>query len=127
MDKVYINYAAIGRRIKERRKELGLNQRELASRVGLSEGSISKYENGKVEDATLHMIAKFADSLGVSIGWLLGLEVSSMLTRREKYLIDGFNALNQSGKDYLLQTLEMAKVSNPKDSETKKDYGAEAM
>ena len=71
---VSVNYAAIGQRIKEKRKEAGLNQKELAAKVGLSEASVSKYEHGKVEDATHNMLNKFADVLGVSIAWLLGLE-----------------------------------------------------
>ena len=39
---VSVNYAAIGQRIKEKRKEAGLNQKELAAKVGLSEASVSK-------------------------------------------------------------------------------------
>ena len=31
---VSVNYAAIGQRIKEKRKEAGLNQKELAAKVG---------------------------------------------------------------------------------------------
>ncbi|MFV0398461.1 MAG: LexA family protein, partial [Bacteroidales bacterium] len=53
----------------------GLTQKELAAKVSLSEGSVSKYENGKVEDATNTKLNEFAQALGVDIGWLLGLEV----------------------------------------------------
>lgn len=110
---VSVNYAAIGQRIKEKRKEAGLNQKELAARVGLSEASVSKYEHGKVEDATHNMLNKFADVLGVSIAWLLGLEEkpkesTSPLSTEEKRLVDGFRSLNRAGKDYIMQTMDIA-------------------
>ena len=110
---VSVNYAAIGQRIKEKRKEAGLNQKELAAKVGLSEASVSKYEHGKVEDATHNMLNKFADVLGVSIAWLLGLEEkqkenASLLSTEEKRLVDGFRSLNRAGKDYIMQTMVIA-------------------
>ncbi|HYE82653.1 MAG TPA: helix-turn-helix transcriptional regulator [Clostridia bacterium] len=70
---VGLNYVEIGQRIKYRRKELLLTQKELGVKVGLSEGSVSKYEAGKVEDATTTKLNEFATVLGVSISWLLGI------------------------------------------------------
>lgn len=112
---VSVNYVAIGQRIKEKRKEAGLNQKELAAKVGLSEASVSKYEHGKVEDATHTMLTKFAEALGVSVAWLLGMEgkakaaaPAAPLSPEERRLVEGFRSLNRSGKDYILQTLEMA-------------------
>jgi repressor LexA len=74
---VEMNYAAIGDRIRQKRKEIGLTQKELAAKVSLSEGSVSKYENGKVEDATNTKLNEFAQALGVDIGWLLGIPLRS--------------------------------------------------
>lgn len=118
---VSVNYAAIGQRIKEKRKEAGLNQKELAARVGLSEASVSKYEHGKVEDATHNMLNKFADVLGVSVAWLLGLEEkpkesASPLSTEEKRLVDGFRSLNRAGKDYIMQTMEIAVTAYKEES-----------
>ncbi len=74
---------------------------------------MSKYEHGKVEDATHNMLNKFADVLGVSIAWLLGLEEkpkesASPLSTEEKRLVDGFRSLNRAGKDYIMQTMDIA-------------------
>ena len=74
---------------------------------------MSKYEHGKVEDATHNMLNKFADVLGVSIAWLLGLEEkpkesASLLSTEEKRLVDGFRSLNRAGKDYIMQTMDIA-------------------
>lgn len=41
-----LDYVSIGLRIRERRKSLSLTQKELAGMVNLSEGSVSRYENG---------------------------------------------------------------------------------
>jgi transcriptional regulator with XRE-family HTH domain len=71
---VNLNYIEIGRRIRSKRKELGLTQKELGAKVNLSEASVSKYESGKVEEASTTKINEFAEVLGVDIGWLLGIE-----------------------------------------------------
>lgn len=70
---VELNYVNIGQRIKSRRKELRLTQKELGAIVDLSEGSVSKYEAGKVEDATTSKLNDFAIALDVDISWLLGV------------------------------------------------------
>lgn len=110
---VNVNYTAIGHRIKDKRKETGLMQKELAQKVGLSEASISKYEHGKVEDATHNMLIRFAEVLNVSVSWLLGIEEPPQipvpsLSAEEKRLIHNFQRLNRTGKDYILQTMELA-------------------
>jgi transcriptional regulator with XRE-family HTH domain len=71
---VNLNYIEIGKRIRSKRKELGLTQKELGAKVNLSEASVSKYESGKVEDASTAKLNEFAEVLGVDIGWLLGIE-----------------------------------------------------
>lgn len=70
---VNLNYTDIGNRIKSKRKELHLTQKELGQKVGLSESSVSKYESGKVEEATTAKLNEFALALGVDISWLLGI------------------------------------------------------
>lgn len=122
---VSVNYVAIGQRIKEKRKEAGLNQKELAAKVGLSEASVSKYEHGKVEDATHSMLAKFAEALGVSVAWLLGMEskpqaAPAPLSPEERRLVDNFRSLSRVGKDYILQTMDMA-VSTYKEEAVKRE------
>lgn len=108
-----VNYIAIGHRIKEKRKETGLTQKELAQKVGLSEASISKYEHGKVEDVTHNMLIKFAEVLNVPISWLLGIDETPQtplpsLSAEEKHLIGNFQSLNRTGKNYIIQTMELA-------------------
>ena len=64
----------IGKRIKERRNELKLSQRELAARMGYSHHStLARIETGKV-DVSQSRIEKFAEVLDTSIAFLMGLE-----------------------------------------------------
>lgn len=64
----------IGKKIKERRLELGWSQRELSDRMGYNNHStITRIESGKV-DVPQSRIIKFSEVLGVSIGYLMGWE-----------------------------------------------------
>lgn len=121
---VNVDYIAIGRRIREKRKEAGLSQKELAVKVGLSTASISKYEHGKVEDATHSMLIQFAMVLHVSVSWLLGIHETSFsdlntLSSEEQRLLDNFRMLTQTGKDYILQTMNMAIITYNKSNQKK--------
>jgi repressor LexA len=62
----------IGERIKEKRKEKGWSQRELAARMGYSHHStLARIETGQV-DVSQTRIVQFAEVLGVSIAYLMG-------------------------------------------------------
>lgn len=64
--------AMVGTRIKARRQELHMSQRDLADRMGYSNHStIARIEAGKV-DLPQSRIVQFADALGVTPGHLMG-------------------------------------------------------
>ena len=64
----------IGEKIKLRRTELGLSQRDLCNKMGYSNHStIGKIENGKV-DIPQSRIVQFSEILGVSVAYLMGWE-----------------------------------------------------
>lgn len=60
----------IGRRIKQRREELGLTQEELGKPLGLNKSTIQRYENGLVSKIKLPVLESIAVKLGVSLDWL---------------------------------------------------------
>ena len=63
---------SIGARIKARRQELRISQRELASRMGYTDHTtITRIEAGKV-DPPQSRIAQFAKALGTTPGHLMG-------------------------------------------------------
>ena len=73
---VMLNYVKIGNKIRAKRKELGLTQKQLGKIVNLSEGSVSKYESGKVEDVTITKLNEFAEALNIDVAWLFGVELN---------------------------------------------------
>lgn len=64
----------LGRRVRERRAELGMSGQQLADRVGVTRQTISYVELGQLKltssDVTLH---KFAEALGLPVGELLAV------------------------------------------------------
>ena len=63
----------IGQRIRAQRKRAGLNQGALADRLGVTQPTVANWEAG-VHDPRQLMLAKLADALDVSLGWLAGGE-----------------------------------------------------
>ena len=62
----------IAERITKARKELGLNQKELAKKANLTEANLSRYENG-IREPKSAVLARLADALEVSTDYLVGL------------------------------------------------------
>lgn len=69
---VEYNPAVFGERLKELRIEKGVGQNKLAKDLGLSNASISYWENGKQEPSA-SAVYKLSVYFGVSADYLLGL------------------------------------------------------
>lgn len=66
----------IGKRIKEKRIELGITQENLASKLGYkSKTTIAKIENG-TNDITQSRVVDFANALNTTPSYLMGWEMS---------------------------------------------------
>lgn len=61
--------SSIGERIRQARKAAGLNQADLASRIGVTQPAVANWESG-VHDPRRLMLAKLADALGTPLDWL---------------------------------------------------------
>lgn len=61
----------IGSRITKARKEINLNQKELAEKCGITEATLSRYENGLREPKS-EIVVRMADALNVTTDYLLG-------------------------------------------------------
>ena len=78
--------ANIGKRIKERREELGLSQEELAQKLGYkNKSTIAKIEAG-VNDIVLSKVVTFAKALETTLGYLMGWDESSESRAQTCYL-----------------------------------------
>lgn len=91
-------------RIIQKRKELGLNQTELAKRAGLKPPAISQYESG-VRNPSYDAMLKLANALGVKVDYLIsGIESESdySLDPMSELLVKIFQNLTISKKEELL-------------------------
>lgn len=102
------NRLIMGQRIKERRKLANLSQTELGNKIGVSFGTISKYESGDIKsiDATiLNNIAKITNTdvnyfllntdipnseekLTIAASMKNGLDISDMTDDEKKFIND---------------------------------------
>jgi len=82
-------YEQIGLVIKLRRKKLGLKQRELAGKIGLSRGSLANIEIGR-QNLLVHQLYKIASELGLEpIDLLPPMQVRAEHAGWSKLLPDG--------------------------------------
>jgi transcriptional regulator with XRE-family HTH domain len=63
----------LGERIRKRRQEVGLSQRELARRLGIRHATISDLERGVQKDMSIGLLRGLARMLGVTSDWLIGM------------------------------------------------------
>lgn len=61
------------KRLKEKRKEMGLTQKQLGDMIGVTKVSICCYENG-TRTPTLDTLIDLANSLQVELTYLLGVD-----------------------------------------------------
>ena len=60
--------------IRQRRIELNMTMRELADAVGVSEGTISRWESGDIANMRRDKIVALADALRITPGVIMGWE-----------------------------------------------------
>jgi transcriptional regulator with XRE-family HTH domain len=73
MSEPHATDAALGARIRARRRTMGLTQAGLADSLGLSFQQVQKYERG-ANRVSASMLYRIAVSLGVSVAWLFEAE-----------------------------------------------------
>lgn len=104
----------LGDRIKERRKELGLTQIQLAERLGLtSKAAISTVEHNK-EDMTLDRVERYAKALHTTPAYLMGWSDS-----HEHYRFSGHYEVKDTSEDTKVYKLDIQNVANPTEHELK--------
>lgn len=83
--------------LKNRRIEIGLTQQEVADLVGVSEGTISRWESGDINNMRRDRILAYAKALRVSpaviMGWEEPMEVFHYyLSDDERLIIDAYRS-----------------------------------
>lgn len=113
---------AIGNRIKERQKQLGLKQKDLILKSDISKAAISNYVNGnRIPDTVA--ILKISIALNTTVEWLLlGKSTNVNLTSKEKELLEAYRTADQRGQaNILANAIREAELNQPmgKSSESK--------
>lgn len=101
--------------LKKLRLELGISQKELAEKLGVSPTNIYNYETGRTQPS-VEWIIKLADFFEVSTDFLLGREddfgvirsqsAAPALDKDEQELIENFRELNRLQKQKILAYTE---------------------
>lgn len=64
----------VGKRIKQRRKELGISADELGKKLGKDRSTIYRYEKGDIENMPLDILEPIASALKTTPQYLMGWE-----------------------------------------------------
>ena len=95
----------LGNRIKRLRKELGISQKELAERIGVSNGRVSNWEQG-INRPDADILSKLCSALQTSPSLLLGMKLTKdELTEKEWKVIRAYRSHTdvQKSIDILLE------------------------
>ena len=96
--------------LKNRRSELGLTMKQVAERVGVSEGTVSRWESGDIANMRRDKIAKLAEALQTTTTKIMGWpddpneeagSLSAVLAPREQDLLKFYRGVGPSAQDYL--------------------------
>lgn len=107
---------SIGKRIKERRSELKISQRDLASKLGYSDHTtVTRIEADKV-DLSQSRLKQFAKVLDVPVGYLMGWEenpeeagalaAAAIRDPRIKKLVSDYLSLDEADKNIITSLMD---------------------
>ena len=88
--------SSVGANIKARRRKLGMNQDELARRLGLTQANISRIE-ANVKGSSADMLPAIAEALDCDVRELLGVEREGVADGRE---------LDRNARAFVLKAME---------------------
>lgn len=122
-----------GAELKYQRELAGLNQPELAIKIGTSQANISRWERGEVLP-NIDFCVQLANCFGITLEELLGIEYkfgvkiitpapnvrSEDYSSEERQLINDYQKLNSRSKKYLQDTIKML-LESASGSEKKKN------
>lgn len=69
--------ALAGKRMKGRRLEMKMTLAELGNTIGVAPSTIQRYEAGTIRRPKIPVVRAIADALGVTLGWITGVEECS--------------------------------------------------
>jgi transcriptional regulator with XRE-family HTH domain len=114
-----VKSSGIGDRIREKRKEHKLSQRELAEMVHVSPSHLSDIENGK-KTIGIEILMRITEALQVSSDWLLRTNIPSVGAIEEKELSDILGDCDPAERQAITKIARAAKTAMREKDEAKK-------
>lgn len=102
-----IDYAAIGRRLKQFRKKKGITQEFIAEQLNVTVAYISNVENNKVK-LNLRVLSYYANLLDVSIDYLLYTD-HNRTNSLDAEILKMVDYMNNDEKERLIRILHVVK------------------
>ena len=99
----------IGKRIKQRRKELGMSADKLGEILGKDRSTIFRYEKGDIENLPLDILQPIAKALNTTPTYLMGWEdkkstpEEQTLTEGEQLFLDIFRQIPEEHQKAFLE------------------------
>jgi len=100
---------AIGDRIRACRKEQGLTLQDIAEEIGVTNGTLSRYEHGEFDKIKIPIIESIASILHVNPAWILGKTDDPVDYRDSAVVNDIPLALLHEWQDEGLSEIDIAK------------------
>lgn len=114
----------VGENIRHYRKLKGYTIKEVASKVGITEATMQKYEAGNIRRVDVEMLSDIANALEVDPGLLTGWTVlpsaaetiynqaansplTQTLTPHQQYMLDCIEQLNYDGQEKLIEQIKL--------------------
>lgn len=111
----------LGARIKRRREELGLQQIDLARRVGISQPSLSNIESGKTKSLRAATLVGLARALKTTTRWIMTgrgpHEEDPILTEEDARMFEAWLSLTDNNRKTAILLVEsLADSQKPEES-----------
>ena len=103
-----------GDRIRELRLRHHMTLDDVARALGVGRQAVYKYEQGTVTNIPLDNLEIMATMFETTPGYLAGWttpEDDLVLNEKESFILDTYRSLPVSGKEYLIQQTQIAKIT----------------
>lgn len=120
-DAISPDYLALGYRLADVRKSLGLSQAEAAKKMGIPQSTYACYETGK-RKITITTLRKFGSAFDVEVDYLLGTgNYENQLSQDEKALIEGYRYSDNQTRDMIKRLLRYSELIKDNEREQRNE------
>ena len=88
----------MSKRRKELRKAKGMTLLELANKIGVSEGTVQRYESGSIPNLKYDIIVALSNALETTPTYLMGWDDIEKVDNEEKTFVESYRKLNEVHK-----------------------------